>query len=227
MLQKETIFLNEMTELNDGEPHGRWLIDPKIDLQRIYPVWRKIAKHAEIKGNNTKTAKLFWRALTIGKGRGHRSVSAAAKKVRELRKARIANYRPFDVRIKGWKEWTDDPSSDYEDGGLPDDDFDQCCVLSRNYRSQTNDVDIIKMCDRYVPDNSSTSSPPRKVARIIPPEYDNVHQRSSDEDGEDSELDVVNSESLHVHETDGLTYAVESLLYFTSKKLSSINTVLV
>lgn len=114
-----------------NEKMGRWLVDPKVDQAKIWPVWRKIAKYAQVSGNNTKTAKLFWRTLSIGEGDGFRNVSAGAKKVKELRYARKNGNRPFDTRLKDVP--FDDYPSDYEKGrtdGLPEDDFEQCCPLA-------------------------------------------------------------------------------------------------
>ncbi len=125
-------MLNEDASMeNTKERLGRWLVDPKVDQANIWPVWRKIAKYAQVTGNNTKTAKLFWRALSIGEGDGFRNVSAGAKKVKELRFARKNGSRPFDTRLKDVP--CDDYPSDYEEGmtaGLPNDDFEQCCTLS-------------------------------------------------------------------------------------------------
>jgi hypothetical protein len=106
----------------------RQLVDPKEDLRRFGPVWRRIAKYAEDNANNTMAAKLFWRELSLGEGVGCRNVSAGAKKVKELRKARISNKKPFDGRFKA-DHPTIEYSSDYNDY-LPDDDFETCCPLA-------------------------------------------------------------------------------------------------
>jgi hypothetical protein len=55
-------------------------------------------------------------------------VSAGAKKVKELRKARTSNEKPFDGRFKA-DHPTIEYSSDYE-GHLPDDDYETCCPIA-------------------------------------------------------------------------------------------------